>query len=146
MRTLASLSRWCFSQRTYTTLVLALYYEAFIFKEAGQTKNLPGFHSQWATVVSLWCSLPNRERLGKMARLFSSALEEQPRSFPQGSFSHQHRSWGSSYGKARLWVWESADEETDSKYICFHMSLLFSVLTAIKTTWNQPHFSFGSSD
>lgn len=36
--------------------------------------------------------------------------------------------------------------ERDSKYICFHRGLLFSVLTAIKTTRNQPHFSFGSSD
>lgn len=61
---------------------------------------------------------------------------EQPGSCAPRSLSHKDHARGPAISEFRFWVWEVADREIDSKYICFHKSLLFSVLTALKTTWN----------
>lgn len=52
------------------------------------------------------------------------------------SLSHKAQPEDHAILEIGFWAWEAADRETDSKYICFYKSLLFSVLTAIKTTWN----------
>lgn len=62
--------------------------------------------------------------------------EEQPGPCAPRSLSHRDHTREPAISEIKFWVWEVADREIDSKYICFHKSLLFSVLTAIKMTWN----------
>lgn len=62
--------------------------------------------------------------------------EEQPGPCAARSLSHRGHTREPAISEIKFWVWEVADREIDSKYICFHKSLLFSVLTAIKMTRN----------
>lgn len=62
--------------------------------------------------------------------------EEEPGPCAPQSLSHRDYTREPAISEIKFWVWEVADREIDSKYICFHKGLLFSVLTAIKMTRN----------
>lgn len=89
--------------------------------------------------VSFWHPFTILTRLGERRSSFlqkGSPLRRTARFCAPQSLSHKDHTREPAISEIRFWVWEVADKEIDSKYICFHKSLLFSVLTAIKTTRN----------